>query len=149
VTRQEAKIEWQESISEFQQLWQTEPSTERRQRLHALLLLRIGFRQTDVTELVQMNRQRVRYLISAYRRKGVIHALGYMVHPDANLTFEQQRELVAHAQNGGFETLNDALEWVEQRWGVRYALPGMRMLFSKLDIQTRTQRFGRSKKVDC
>ena len=136
----EVKIQWHESIEEFRTLWQSEPSPERRERLHALLLLRSGFNSAEVAEIAQFDRHELRYLVSRYQRKGVWHALGYMVHRDTSLSVEQQRALVRYADRHRFETLDEAIQWIEYKWGVRYTAASIRSLFAKLNIQTRHQQ---------
>ncbi|MGB1253743.1 MAG: hypothetical protein ACPG8W_24235 [Candidatus Promineifilaceae bacterium] len=134
------KIQWQDSVEEFRDLWAQEPSPERRSWLHALILLQVGFPQADVSRMVPLNASKLHYLISSYRRKGVLHALGYMVRKGAYLTFEQQRALVAHSQQTPFNTLQEAIDWIDLKWNVRYTVASIRNLFDKLNIRTKAQR---------
>ena len=59
---------------------------------------------------------------------------------ECHLTTEQQAELRAEADRGGFRTAREAQKWITNRWGVTYKRKGIYSLFRRMKITWKVPR---------
>jgi transposase len=124
------EVGWQESIEELKQRYKSEGHPQRRTRLQALWHLRRGKRIEDVVEITGASYRSVQQWVQWYRQGGLTEVMRRVVGHHAKgkkpyLSPLEQRALVAKVQLGEFRTVWDVMEWVEDRWGVRYTYQGM------------------------
>lgn len=149
---QRIQVEWQETADELKQLYQQERHRQRRTRLQALWHLRQGDRIEEVVAKVGVAYRSVQNWLRWYRAGGVgevcrrvtgYHSGGV----EAYLNAVQQRALAAKVSLGAFRTVWDAVQWVEDRWGIRYSYHGLYALLKRHDLHLKVPR-PRSEKAD-
>lgn len=149
---QRIRVEWQETADELKQLYQRERHPQRRTRLQALWHLRQGDRIEAVVEQVGVAYRSVQNWLRWYREGGVpevcrrvtgYHSRGV----EAYLNAAQQRALAAKVALGEFRTVWDAVQWVEDRWGIRYSYHGLYAMLKRHDLHLKVPR-PRSDKTD-
>lgn len=124
------EIEWQESEAELKQMYQSERHLHRRTRLHALWLMRQGKNMVEVSSVLDVHYRTVQRWVARYRMGGVNEVLkrtpGYAASGrKPYLTQTQQNALLKQVARGVFHSVWEVLDWVEQRWGIRYKPNGM------------------------
>jgi len=146
------EIDWQQTTAELKDLYYKERNPERRTRLQALWQLRSGKGMKEVANLVGVAYRTPQYWAAWYRQGGLTEVLkrikghGRQGRP-ARLTVLQQHALVAKVALGGFRTVGDAIQWVCDRWGVRYSYPGLHSCLKRLKCRPKVPR-PRSIKAD-
>ena len=141
----ELKVDWQESTGELKHLYQKEVHPQRRTRLQALWQLRLGKRIQDVVDLTGASYRSVQQWLKWYRQGGLTEVLRRVVGHQAKgkkpyLNRLQQRALVAKVQQGESRTVWDVVQWVQDRWGVRYTYKGMYSLMKGLGLGLKVPR---------
>jgi len=124
------EIEWQESEAELKQMYLDEQHPERKTRLHALWMLRQGKSMVEVSPLIGVHYRTVQHWAARYRDGGVAEILRRIPGVASTgrkyyLTRTQRKALLAQVARGVFHSVWEVLDWVEQRWGVRYRPAGM------------------------
>ena len=124
------EIEWQESKVELKQLYLQEKNPERKTRLHAIWLMRQGKTMTEVSGLIGVHYRTVQRWAARYRVGGRAEVLKRIPgHASTGrkyyLTPRQRQALLAQVARGVFHSIWEVLDFVEQRWGVRYQPGGM------------------------
>jgi transposase len=124
------EVDWQQSERELHELYRREANPHRRTRLQSLWLLRQNKSIKEVAPVVGMHYRTVQSWVAWYRQGGLAEVLrrtpGYAAPgKKAFLTAAQQRALLARVAQGQFKTVWHILEWVEDRWGMRYTYHGM------------------------
>jgi transposase len=149
---QRIQVEWQETAEELKQLYKQERHPQRRTRLQALWQLREGKRIQEVVERVGVSYRAVQNWLRWYRQGGVrevcqrvtgYHSQGAA----AYLNGLQQQALAAKVELGEFRTAWEAVQWVEDRWNIRYSYQGMYALLKRHDLHRKVPR-PRSDKAD-
>ncbi len=149
---QRVQIQWQESGEELKQRYQQEHHYQRRTRLQALWQLREGKRIQEVVERVGVSYRAVQNWLAWYREGGLPAVLA-RTRGEGNrgampkLEARQQRALAAKVELGEFRTVWDAVQWVRDRWGIRYTYQGMFALLKRLESAPKVPR-RRSEKAD-
>jgi transposase len=149
---QRIQVEWRETAAELKQLYKQERHPQRRTRLQALWHLRQGDRIREVVEKVGVAYRSVQNWLRWYRRGGLREVgervTGYQsAGAEAYLNALQQRALAAKVELGEFRTVWDAVQWVEDRWKIRYSYHGMYALLKRHDLHIKVPR-PRSDKAD-
>jgi len=149
---QRIQVEWQESADELKELYRQERHPQRRTRLQALWHLRQGDRIEEVVEKVGVAYRSVQNWLKWYRQGGVREVCrrvtGYQsMGVPAYLNGLQQHALAAKVELGEFRTVWDAVQWVADRWQVRYTYDGMYALLKRHDLGVKVPR-PRSAKAD-
>jgi transposase len=138
------EIAWQDDAEQLFHLYRDEVEPELRTRFHALWLIRQGQTPTAAAQLVGVQLRTVRTWLRWYREGGTTtirqHRQGGRQGKPALLTAEQCDELKAHTASGAVKTIDQAREWVETHFGVRYTYWGMRSLFERLRIGKKVPR---------
>jgi transposase len=127
-------------------LWERyrkEGDGEVRSRLHALWLLRMGWRLKEVADAVGVQYRTVQRWVSWYRHGGLdevcAHRAGGYGQPSW-LTPEQEAALAEEAANGTFATAEDARRWVAERFGVTYRPKGIYSVLHRVRCQPKVPR---------
>ena len=146
------KLEWQETASELKKRYRKERNSERQTRLHAFWQLRMGKTLKEVAELVGIGYRTLQNWVAWYRHGGLAEVLkrikghGNQGRP-ANLNALQQKALAAKVALGCFRTVWDAIQWVRDRWKVRYSYTGLHSRLKRLHCRPKVPR-PRSVKAD-
>lgn len=146
------KIEWQHTASELRQRYQQERNSERKVRLQALWQLRLGNPLKDIADLIGMSYRTLQNWVGWYRNGGLAEVLqrikghGNQGRP-SKLNTVQQKALVAKTTLGSFRNVWDAIEWVRDRWKVRYSYSGLFKRLKRLKCRLKVPR-PRSIKTD-
>ena len=138
-------IDWQHTADELKALYQREQDGKRRQRLHALWLMRERTRTRDeVAAVVGAGERTVQRWLDWYRAGGLptldAHRLGQAGGVVARVSVDDQALLAAYAADGTFHTIDEARQWVEATCSVAYTYWGMRSLLDRLKIHAKVPR---------
>lgn len=129
-------IEWRESADELYTRYEAEPNPHRKTRLQAFWLLHRGYPIAEVGKEVEVDYRTIQRWISWYRVGGIDAVIrrtpghGAPGRP-SRLQPDQVRSLVEKASRGEFVTVWEAVDWVEQQFGVTYTYTGMHALLSR------------------
>lgn len=139
------EIDWQHSIEELFELYRREKNVYRRTRLQALWQLRQGKTLKEVSELVGMSYRTLQRWVAWYRSGGLSEVLqrtpGYAAPGGGSyVTPLQEKAIKAKADTGAFRTAQEAAQWIEARWGIRYKYSGIYGLFYRLDLRKKVPR---------
>ncbi len=138
------QMEWQEDAETLAQLYKAEQDLQKRTRLHALWLLRRGKSQSETAALVGVSLRSVQKWVSWYRQGGLSEVLskqhGGHAPVQTQLSGEQIEALRAEADAGHFRSLAEAVNWVQERFGIGYSYWGMRSLFHRFKIKKKVPR---------
>jgi transposase len=135
-------INWTETEEELHERYQKERNGHRRARLHALWLLRRGHALGEVGQAVGVDYRTVQRWVAWYRKAGLESVLqrtpGYAAPGrTSRLTEDQIAELLAHANEGEFRTVWDAVRWVKSHFDVDYTYTGMHALLNRRSVRAR------------
>ena len=124
------QMDWQETAAELKQMFRVETHPQRRTRLQVLWLMRQGKTMTEVSPLLGVHYRTVQRWAAWYRTGGIGEVLRRTAGHAAPgrkpyLSSSQQNALLAQVARGVFHSVWDVLDWVEQRWGVRFRPGGM------------------------
>lgn len=126
---QSLHLEWQETADQLQLFYRWERNPHRKMRLQALWHLRCGKRLQEVADIIGVGYGTLQYWVAWYRESGLAEVLrripGHGSGPTAKLTPLRQRALAAKVALGLFRTVWDAIQWVGDRWGIRYTYSGL------------------------
>lgn len=124
------KLEWQETALELKERYRKERNSERKMRLHAFWQLQLGKSMREVAELVGMTYRTIQNWVAWYRHGGLKEVLerikghGNQGRP-SKLNTVQQKALIAKTALGIFRNVWDAIEWVQDRWEIKYSYSGL------------------------
>lgn len=137
-------VKWQEDEATLYRRYKREKDPQNRTRLQALWLIRKGYPIKKAAEVVGVHRSTVQKWIAWYRQGGVAEVLrhrhGGHGGPRRKLTPQQEEALKREAAQGRFRTLWEAVEWVEQQFGVKYTYWGMQWVFRRLGLRPKVPR---------
>ena len=117
-----------------------------RTRLHALWLLRqpeADWTPTTVAAALGVHRCTVQQWLKWYREGGLAAVCGRRkggVGKPPFLTPDQQEQLVEEAATGVFGTAQAVRDWLEEQFGVVYAVGSLYTLLPRLGIRLKTPR---------
>lgn len=138
------EVDWQEDEQTLYELYKQEQDHQDRTRLQALWLLRKGYKQTEVADVVGVHVRTVRRWVSWYREGGVAEILqrrhGGHDGAESFLTRAQEQALKDEARQGSFRTIWDGVRWVKKTYGIEYTYWGMRWVFARLDLKKKVPR---------
>jgi len=139
------QIEWRETEAELKQLYRAEKQPQRRTRLQALWLMRQGKTMAEVSPLLGVHYRTVQRWAAWYRTGGVTEVLkrtsGHAA-PGRKpyWSSSQQKALLAQVARGVFHSVWEVLDWVEQRWGVRFRPGGLYDFLDRHDANLKVPR---------
>ena len=127
---QKLEVDWQETAPELKEHYRKERNPERKTRLQAFWQLRLGKSLKEVAELVGVGYRTLQDWVAWYRHGGLKEVLqrikghGNQGRP-AKLNGLQQKALVAKVALGSFRNVWDVIQWVRDRWQVKYSYSGL------------------------
>lgn len=139
------RVAWTETADELHGRFTAERAARRRQRLQALWLVRRGEPVAEAAHLAGVGQRSLERWLAWYRQGGLDAVLrrvpghGAQGQP-GRLRPEQQHALLAQTATGVFRTYQEARDWVEQTFGVRYSYKGMYTLLARLDVHPKVPR---------
>lgn len=128
-------ISWQEDGDTLFQVYRQEKSADIKPRLHALWLLRLGYRLRETAQIVGIHYRTLQQWVAWYRQGGLAAVRD---HPRGGqgrtswLSKEQQEQLRQQVAQGGFVTAQEVVDWVAQTFGVQYTRGSMYSLLARL-----------------
>ena len=138
------EIEWQESEIELKTLYNKEVHAGKRVRLHALWLLRKGKRLSEISDVLDVSYRTLQRWVRWYREGGLPEVLdrtnGRGGGQLSYLSDEQKSLLRAKVDEGAFRTGEEATEWIESQWGIRYKAGSIYSLFRQMGIKKKVPR---------
>ena len=138
-------IKWQHSEKELKDRFRQERQWRIRTRLHALWLLRKGKRMTEVSQVLDINYRTLQRWLALYGRGGLDEVVrrtvgGQRREQPGYLSAEQEEELRARADGGHFRTAQEAADWLEAQWGIRYRPGSIYSVFRRMGISKKVPR---------
>jgi transposase len=141
---QRLPIEWKEDEQTLYVLYKQEKDHQNRMRLQALWLLRQAHPRREVAALVGIHYRTLQEWVAWYRQGGVgevlQHRHGGHGGQKRRLTSEQEAALKAKASSGEIRTIQDAMVWAKESYGVDYTYWGMRWVFDCLKLKKKVPR---------
>jgi transposase len=119
-----------------------EGNDQRRRRLLALWAVRQGESLDVAATMAGVDKRTVRRWLTIYRGEGLAEVLRRVPGHHAagrrpKLTAEQIAVLAGHVASGTFQTVGDAVTWVQATWGVAYCYQGMHALLRRSGARTK------------
>ena len=138
-------IEWaaEDTAAALHAAYRAEREREVRLRLHALWLVRRGKTPTATAAAVGAHRTSVQRWLRWYREGGLAavraHRRGGAGKPSF-LTQAQEQQVVAEAAKGVFGTAQAVRDWIEDQFGVVYAVGSLYTLLPRLGLRRKVPR---------
>ena len=136
-------IPWTESADELFRLWRQEKNLHFRDRLYALWLLRRGQALPQVTHALGRSYRTLQRWLNWYRHGGLAELRYHCPKGKGRpplLSPAQQHQLYTATRQGQFRRAKDAVQWVEEQWGIRYSENGMWRLLRRLQLRRKVPR---------
>lgn len=138
------QIEWQEDEATLKQLYLREKDALIKPRLHFLWLIRQGKQVKDATPLIGVHPRTAQQWLAWYREGGIEAVRqkrggNYRGLP-CRLSAQQCAALEAYSNDEGFATGLEAQKWIQEKFGVSYALDGVYTLLRRLKIKKKVPR---------
>jgi transposase len=129
-------VEWAETADVLHARYKRERNGHRRARLQALWMLRSGSSIGAAGNAVGVDYRTIQRWVAWYREGGLNAVLmrtpGYAAPGrPSRLTAEQRNALLRKNRQGHFRTVRDAVDWVQQEYGVSYTYTGMHALLHR------------------
>jgi transposase/uncharacterized membrane protein len=144
VNMRRLKLDWKESEEELKTLYLKEKDAQNRMRLQGLWLLRQGRQIRDVAAAIGCHPRTVQDWIAWYRQGGLAEVLrhrhGGHTSQRCRLSQEKIAELKQKAAEGQFRRIQDAVDWVKERYKVTYTWSGMYSLFRREGLRKKVPR---------
>ena len=124
-------------------LYKEEKDDKMRTRLHALSLLRRGYRATEVVSLLRISYSTVLRWLQWYRNGGIQEVLSHRQGGRGKECFlddEQREVLQTEVARGIFRTANEIREWIAERFSVAYARRSVYGLLQRLGCSPKVAR---------
>ena len=137
-------IIWHEEADQLEALYKSEKEPQRRTRLHALWLVRLGPTVQSVAPLVGIHVRTIQQWLAWYRQGGLAQVLaprhgGHGGRP-ARLSAAEENQLKTWAEAGQTGSIWDGVEWAQAQCGVAYTYWGMRKIFARLGLKKKVPR---------
>ena len=137
-------IVWHEEAAQLEALYKAEKESQRRTRLHALWLVRLGHTVQSVASLVSIHARTIQRWLAWYRQGGLAEVLGHRHGGHggrrARLSEAEENQLKTWAQAGQIGSIWDGVEWAQAHCGVGYTYWGMRKIFARLGLNKKVPR---------
>jgi len=137
-------IVWHEETSEFEALYKAEPDRQRRTRLHALWLVRLGHTVQSAASVVGIHLRTLQQWLSWYRQGGLSEVLAHRHGGHAGrcspLSASEEAQLKTLAATGQIGSIWDGVAWAQEHCGVSYTYWGMRSVFARLGLKKKVPR---------
>ena len=138
-------VAWAESPEELYQRYTAERDRSRRNRLQALWLVRTGRSVGEASRIAGVGPRSLERWLGWYRQDGLAEVLRRMPGhgapgAPASTAPEQRAQLLEQVRAGTFRTYDEARQWVEQTFGVRYSYKGMYSALARLAVHPKGPR---------
>src|SRR5438067_1001447 len=138
-------IEWQaeDTLEALKAAYQAERDPAVRTRLHALWLLRGGWRLSAVAKVVGTHYRSVQRWVAWYRAGGVAAVRAHRLGGTGQAPFlsaEAQAQVADEVATGRFRTAAEIREWIRAQYGVTYTLGGVYSLLERLRCAPKVPR---------
>ena len=137
-------IIWHDEADQLDAQYKAEKDPQRRVRLHALWLVRLGHSMKAVAPLVGIHYRTIQQWISWYRAGGLTEVLGHRHGGHAGrrswLSAAEESQLKTRAEAGQVRSIWDGVEWAQSHCGVAYTYWGMRQVFARLGLKKKGPR---------
>lgn len=123
--------------------YQDERDTAIRTRLHALWLLRSGWKLGPTAEAVGVHYRSVQRWIAWYREGGVPVVRDHQMGGTGQapfLTLEAQERVAAETATGRFRTAGEIRDWIAEQYTVTYTTAGVYSLLKRLRCAPKVPR---------
>jgi transposase len=148
---QRLQIEWQQTADQLKLFYQWERNPNRKVRVQALWHLRCGKRLQDVSDFIDVCYRTLQYWVAWYRAGGLTEVLrripGHDIRAIAKLAPIRQRALAAKLALGLSRTVWNGIQWMQDRWNIRYSYPSLHNCLKRLKGRLKMPR-PRSVKAD-
>lgn len=138
------RIDWHESQDELYRLYKAEDHPQKRTRLQVLWLLRSSKTGQEAADACGVGARTVRRWVAWYRDGGLDGVLGRLNGQKGGgipqLSVAQETELKQEINTGRFHTAQEIIEWVDEKWGVRYKPGAMYALLRRLKMRKKVPR---------
>ncbi len=125
----------------MQELYRRESDPEVRKRLHALWLVRQGYKLSQVAWLIGVHLRTLNKWLSWYRKGGIEELRkrrrGNPRGRTPFLSGEQLAKLEEELKKGTVTSAKEAIAWVEENFGVSYSYWGMYYLLRRIGFPMR------------
>jgi transposase len=122
-------ITWHEEAAALYERYRREGEPELRTRWHALWLVRQGKTVREAARLVGVHERSLQQWTAWYRQGGLPevaqHRRGGRQGRPSHLTPAQWAAVAEQAAQGAFFTVQEAVDWAAERFGIRYRYWGM------------------------
>ena len=132
-----------DTVTALKDGYQAERDAAIRTRLHALWLLRSGWRLEPVAEIVGINYRTVQRWVVWYRAGGVAGVRAPKMGGKGQAPFlnpAAQEQVAAEVASGRFSTGAQIRDWIAERYGVIYTVAGIYSLLERLDCRPKVPR---------
>jgi transposase len=136
-------VAWSEDAATLGRLYRSERDNQVRPRLQALWLIQRGRTVREAATLVGVHERTVQEWLGWYRAGGLAAVRGHRRAGKGRAAYlapDQQAQLVRHTASGAVYTAQDAVEWVEAQFGVRYTRDGIYGLLRRLGVRPKVPR---------
>ena len=137
-------IVWHEDASEFEVRYKAEPDLQRRTRLHALWLVRLGHTVQSAASVVGIHLRTLQQWLAWYRQGGLsavlAHRHGGHAGRVSRLSAPEEATLKTIAAAGQIGSIWDGVVWAQTHGGVTYTYWGMRTVFARLGLKKKVPR---------
>lgn len=145
MARRRIAEQWHETTDELARMLGLEENDQRRRRLLALWSVQRGDPIEVTANIAGVDGRTIRRWLTVYRSDGLDELLRrvpghHAVGRRPKLTAEQIAVLVERAAAGTFQTVGDAVAWVQATWGVVYCYQGMHALLRRHGARTSFRR---------
>ncbi|MER3438961.1 MAG: hypothetical protein C4346_15980 [Chloroflexota bacterium] len=145
MARRRVAWQWHETADDLAHMVSLEDNDQRRRRLLALWSVRQGESLEVAASMAGVDTRTVRRWLMIYRSDGLAEVLRRVPGHHAagrrpKLTAEQIAVLAGHAASRAFQTVGDAVIWVQATWGVAYGYQGMHALLRRSGARIRASR---------
>jgi transposase len=136
-------IPWREDAATLFQAYRRANLPDIKPRLHALWLLRFGYRLEETAKIIGIHYLTLQQWVAWYRQGGLA-TVG--AHPKGGkgrtswLSRQQQEQLRQQVAQGRFLTAQEAVGWVAQTFGVQYTQGSMYSLLARLNSGKKVPR---------
>jgi len=139
------KIEWQETANQLKKRYRQERHAERKIKLYAFWQLRLGKSLKEVAELIGFGYRTVQYWVMWYRQSGLSAVLRRIKGHGKQgrrpkLKVIQEKALVAKVALGSFRNIWDVMDWLQQRWQIKYRYAALRKRLKHLKCGLKVPR---------